>query len=69
MEKKEETKTKKKKKQTMKVRERLQRKIRIITFFGNSEPEYKCIKWRIQTAINETACKRYAREDLKYENP
>ena len=39
-----------------------------ITRFGKPEPKDKCIKWKIQTAINEQTCKRYAREVRKNRN-
>ena len=40
----------------------------ITTRFGKPEPKDKCIKWKIQTAINVKACKRYAWGDSKHQN-
>ena len=39
-----------------------------VTRFGKPEPKDRCIKWKIQTAINEKACKRYARGDSTHNN-
>ena len=39
-----------------------------ITRFGQPEPKDRCIKWKIQMAINVKACKRYARGDSKHHN-
>ena len=39
-----------------------------ITRFGKPEPQDRCAKWKIQTAINVKLCKRYARGDSKHQN-
>ena len=38
------------------------------THFGKLQHKVRCIKWKIQTAINENACKRYARGDSPHQN-
>ena len=38
------------------------------TRFGKPEPKDKCIQWKIQTAINKKACKRYDRGDSTHHN-
>ena len=39
-----------------------------ITRFENPEPEDRCTKWKIQTAINVKACKRYTQGDSKHQS-
>ena len=39
-----------------------------ITRLGKPEPKDRCIEWKIQTATNVKACKRYAPGDSKHPN-